>query len=55
VIKRANALHGPVGDALGERAIALVERLRGSCECTVRIRLVLEHASHDLVRRAPGG
>ena len=55
VVERANALHRAVGDLLGERAVALVERRRGRCEGAVGVRVVLEHAPHDLVRGAPGG
>ena len=55
VVERADALHRPVGDALGERAVTLVERLRGGGERSIGVRVLLEHAPHDLVRRAPRG
>ena len=55
VVDRAHPLHRPVGDPLGERAVALVEPGRSGREGPVGVRLVLEHAPHDLERRAAGG
>ena len=54
VVDRAHALHGSVGDALREGAVARVELARGRGKCAVGVGVVLEHAPHDVERDAAG-
>ena len=53
VVERADALHRPVGDLRGQRAVAGVEALGGGGQGAVGIRVLLEDAADDLVRGAP--
>jgi len=54
VVDRANALHRPVREALGEGAVARVEPRRRRGERAVGVRAVLEHAPDDAERGLPG-
>ena len=47
------ALHGAVGEPLRERAVTVVETRDRRGERAVGVRLLLEHAPHDLERGAP--
>ena len=55
VVERPRALHGAVGDLLGERAIARIESLRRGRERSIGVGVLLEHAQDDLVRGPPCG
>ena len=50
-----DALHGAVGDLLGERAVAGVESLGGGRERSIGVGVLLEDAQDDLVRGPPCG
>ena len=52
VVERPHALHGSVRELLRERALARVEVRRRGAQRAVRVRLLLEHAPHDLERSA---
>ena len=54
-VERPGPLDGAVGKPLRERAVTVVETLDGRGERAVGVRLLLEHAPHDLERGAPGG
>ena len=51
MVERADALHGSEGEALRQRAVARVEARRCAAEHAIGVRVVLEDAQHDLVRR----
>ena len=53
VVERAHALHRAVRQPLRECAFAVVEALRRGAERAIRVRVLLEDAQQDLVRRAP--
>ena len=55
VVERPHALHGSVGQSLGERALPLVQALGGAAESAVRVRVLLEHAQEHLVGRLARG
>src|SRR6266511_977409 len=54
VVQRAYALHGAEREPLCERAVARIQALCGRTKDAVGVRVVLEHAQDDLVRRLPG-
>jgi hypothetical protein len=53
VVERAYALHRPEGEALRQRTIARIQPLGSRTQDAVGVRLVLEDAQDDLVRRLP--
>ena len=53
MVERADALDGPVGEPLRERAVARVQPLGGAAQRPVGVRVLLEDAPDDLERRPP--
>ena len=53
VVDRARALHRAVGEPLREGPVAIVEAGDGRRKRAVGVRLLGEHAPHDLVRGPP--
>src|SRR5262249_25242112 len=51
MVERAHALHGADREPLRERAVAPLEPGRGRPQDAIRVRIVLEDAQDDLVRR----
>jgi len=49
-VERAGALHGPVREALRERAVTRVKPFHGRGECAVGVGLLFEDTPDDVVR-----
>ena len=54
-VERPRALHRSVREPLRERTVARVEACDGRRERAIRVRVLLEDAPHDLVRRRARG